>query len=102
MGVISVSTPYVYGQSLNGAFHECPVIRLQRQKVSTVVRNKGVPILAYCHPDKPALCSQLFKSLSHLHIPYTSPLSVNLDLILHIGWAYHDEQNPRPGWSDLS
>ena len=85
MGVISMSTPYVHEQSLNGAFHECPVIRLQRQNVSTVVRNKGVPILAYCHPDKPALCSQFFKSLSHLHIPYTSPLSINLDLIWHIG-----------------
>ena len=53
MGVISMSTPYVHGQSLNGAYHECPVIRLQRQKVSTVVRNKGIPTLAYCHPDKP-------------------------------------------------
>ena len=28
-------------------------------------------------------------------------MSINLDLIWHIGWTFHGEQNPRSGWSGI-
>ena len=98
MGIISMTTPCDRSE-LRGLFSQQHVERLQRSKVSQVVKNRGIPISYYVAPDRTSLSMLKLKPVSHLLSPYVAPPSLNLDLIWHVGWFFTDADNLRPGWA---
>ena len=98
MGIISMTTP-CNRLDPRGLFSQQPVKRLQRSKVSEVVKNRGIPISYYVAPDRTSLSMLKLKPVSHLLSPYVAPPSLNLDLAWHIGWFFTDTDNLRPGWA---
>ena len=75
MGIISMSTPYnpTYMNSMlqvvtlvNVVCLDCSV-----KNMSTIILNRGIPILNYTKTDKPALCS-FYSSLSFTYLLYVT------------------------------
>jgi hypothetical protein len=97
MGIISMTTPC--SRIPVGNFSEMPVVRMQHAKVSSIVKNRGIPLLHIPDMNKSSLSSIKFKPMSDLKLPTTQKPSLNLDLVWQTGGFFTDEQHPRPNWS---
>ena len=99
MGIIAMSIPC---SSAGQRFGDVPIRRLLRSTAADMVRNRGIPLLSYNHPQKSALTAISFKSYDLLcdlfHKP-VSGFSTDEDILWHAGWFVTDACNPRFGWS---
>ena len=91
MGIISASTT----SSLALEHLQQPVPRKQMINSKALVFNKGVPIVSYSSPFKPALASLKLKPRVELLIPFV-PFNSNIDLLWQSSWFFTSSQNPRP------
>lgn len=96
MGILSMSTPCVKYPS--GTFAKPAVQRLQRVTMSSLVKNRGIPLLSYCGSEKAVLASLLFKPFKQMKLPPPTQ-AMCMDLVWHAGWFFSDSDHPRPNWS---
>ena len=96
MGIIVSTTGGNFSEMKRGL----PSIPRQRRLLaSELVRNKGVPLLEYHHPQDVTGLSQLkFKKFSDLQTTLDRPVDCYLDLLWHALY-FKRSVVPRPGWN---
>jgi len=75
IGIISMSAPC--DKLKDGKFLEIAIPQSKRVNVLNLVKNRSIPIIPYCLPDKYSLSQLHFKPIAHLHFVYKTSHKVN-------------------------
>ena len=83
MGIISMSV--ASDMVAYGSMAEMPLPRLPRRRVGELTFSTGVPFITYSTPEISSLSVIQFEPILTLQYPYVLPLSINLELVWHVG-----------------